>query len=345
MHRRIASRSAFLAFALVLAAGCAKHAAPESGAATLPAVSVRIATIHEENVPVRTDVAGTVRPTQRAQIAARLTGAIEAMPLTLGQRVRAGDLLVKISASDTDARLAQARSQLSLSNRELTRERGLLANGASTADTVRGLEDRLALAQAMVREAEAMLAYATIRAPFDGVVARKPAFVGDLASPGLTLLELEGTTDFQVEAAIPDSLATGLTAGASLTLVKPAGGATFTGTLAELSSASDANARSVLARITVPAGTTVRSGEYIRVLLPGSPVRTLLIPAAAVSVLGQMERVFVVGEKNRAVLRLVKTGATHGDRVEILAGLDDGERVVATPPANLREGQLLDLQP
>jgi multidrug efflux pump subunit AcrA (membrane-fusion protein) len=58
-----------------------------------------------------------------------------------------------------------------------------------------------------------------------------------------------------------------------------------------------------------------------------------------------MERVFVVGPDNRAVLRLVKSGATRADRVEILSGLDDGERVVVAPPAGLREGQTLELLP
>lgn len=60
--------------------------------------------------------------------------------------------------------------------------------------------------------------------------------------------------------------------------------------------------------------------------------------------IGQMERVFVVGEGNRAILRLVKTGAQRGDRIEILAGVDDGENLVLAPPANLREGQPLEVR-
>jgi membrane fusion protein, multidrug efflux system len=94
----------------------------------------------------------------------------------------------------------------------------------------------------------------------------------------------------------------------------------------------------------VPAGTAVRSGQYARVQVPGAPARTVLAPTAAVSTLGQMERVFVTVE-NRAVLRLVKTGATRGDRVEILSGLGDGDRIVVRPPAGLQEGQPLEVQP
>ena len=340
--------SLLLPAAVVLLAGCSKHAAPAASAdpaAALPPAKVRVAAVRAENLPTLAEITGIIRPVQHAQLAAKLMGTIDELSVTLGQRVRAGDLLVKISAAEITARVAQAQSQLNVARRDLARERDLLGKGASTADMVRGLEDRFTMTQAMVREAEVMLGYATIRAPFDGVVARKLAQAGDLASPGFPLLEIEGTGTFQVEAAIPDSLAAKLAAGATLAVEVPAAGLSFTATLAELSSAADPNARSVLAKLTVPAGTAVRSGQFARVQVPGAPVRTLLAPAAALSVLGQMERVFVAGEKNRAVLRLVKSGATRADRIEILAGLDDGERVVVAPPASLREGQTLEILP
>jgi RND family efflux transporter MFP subunit len=337
------------AAALLLGAGCAKTPPAGPTAAPLPSVKVRVENARTENVPVFTEVSGTIRPLQRAQIAARLMGAIEELPVTLGQRVRSGDLLAKISAGEIAARLTQAQSQLNVARRDLERERALLEKGASTADTVRGLEDRLTLTQAMLREAEVMLSYATIRAPFDGVVARKPANAGDLASPGMILLEIEGADAFQIEAPVPDSLAALLSPGSSLAVEVPGSGLKFSAALAELSSAADPGARSVLARLTVPAGSAVRSGQYARVLLPGAPVRVILAPAAALSTFGQMERVFVVGENNRAVLRLVKSGSLHGsgDRaaVEILAGLNGDERVVVAPPATLREGQPLEIVP
>lgn len=336
--------------ALALLAGCGKHATSESAAGpTLPAVKVRLATVRAENLATTTEVAGTVRPTQRAQVAAKLMGAIEELPVTLGQRVRAGELLAKIAGGEISARVAQAQSQLSSVRRDLERERELLGKNASTADMVKGLEDRFAMTQAMVREAEVMLGYTSVRAPFDGVIARKLANAGDLASPGQPLLELEGTAGFQVEAGLPDSLAARLAPGAALTLEIPATGVTFSGKLAEISSATDASARTVFVKIAVPTGTAVRSGEFARIQLPGAPVRTLLVPAAAVSTSGQMERVFVASDGNRAVLRLVKTGATRGSAgqqsVEILSGLDEGERVIVAPTAGLRDGQPLEVQP
>jgi membrane fusion protein, multidrug efflux system len=330
--------------ALGLLAGCSKHAASVAASAPLPPAIVRLAVVQAETAPALTEVTGTVRPVQRATIAAKVMGAIDDLPVTLGQRVRAGDLLVKISAAEISAKVLQAQAGLNQAKRDLDRERELLAKGASTADMVKGLEDRFAMTQAMVREAEVMLGYTTVRAPFDGVVARKLAHAGDLAAPGQPLLEVEGTDAFQVEAGIPDSLASGLAAGATLTVEVPAASLSFPGKLAELSSASDANARTVAVKLTVPAGLAVRSGQFARVLVPGAPARALLAPATAVTPFGQMERVFVAAN-NRAELRLVKTGAARGDRIEILAGLSEGERVVINPPVALREGQPLSVQP
>jgi RND family efflux transporter MFP subunit len=269
------------------------------------------------------------------------------MPFALGQRVKAGDLLVKISAGEISARVLQAKSQLNQAQRDMERERDLLAKGASTSDMVKGLEDRYAMTHAMVAEAEVMLGYAMVRAPFEGVVARKTSDVGDLAAPGMPLLEIEGTGGFQIEAGIPDSLAPGLVPGASFEVDVPVAGAHFTGSLMELSSSADPSSRTVTAKISVPAGSEVRSGQFARVQVPGQSSRALFAPASAVSTLGQMERVFVVGESG-AVLRLVKTGALRGSagqqNVEILSGLSNGERVVLDPPAGLREGQRLEVQ-
>ncbi|HUJ45083.1 MAG TPA: efflux RND transporter periplasmic adaptor subunit [Opitutaceae bacterium] len=339
--KRIPFLSVILAWTLL--AGCGRRESAEP-AASLPPARVRVAAVRIEEVPVLIEVTGTVRPVQRAQIAAKVMGTIAELPVSLGQRVKSGDLLVRISAGEISARVLQAQAQLNQARRDLDRERDLLTKNASTPDMVKSLEDRFAGAEAMAREAEVMLSYATVGAPFDGVVARKQASVGDLAAPGQPLLELEGTNDLQIEAGIPDSLVTGLAPGAPLAVEVPAAGTAFTGALAELSPTADAFTRTVTAKISVPASTPVGSGQYARIKVPGAPVRALLAPTTAVSTLGQLERVFVVNDR-RAVLRLVRTGAARGDRMEILSGLADGDRVVVDPPAGLQEGQPLEIAP
>ncbi|MEY4940065.1 MAG: hypothetical protein RIQ93_1800, partial [Verrucomicrobiota bacterium] len=203
-------RRLLLPTALVLLAGCGKHpatAASVNPVAALPPAKIRVAMVRAEQLATLTEITGTIRPLQRATLAAKVMGTIDEFPIALGQRVAAGDILLKISAAEITARVTQAQSALNAARRDLERERDLLSKKASTADMVRGLEDRFAGTQAMVREAEVMLGYATLHAPFAGVVARKFVNAGDLASPGVPLLELEGAEAFQVEVAVPDSLA------------------------------------------------------------------------------------------------------------------------------------------
>lgn len=331
--------------ALALLAGCGRHGETATVAPELPAAQVHLVTARLETLPVLTETTGIVRPVQRATLAAKIMGTIEELPVTLGQPVHAGDVVVKIAAGEISARVLQAQSQLKLVRRDLDRERDLLAKNASTPDMVKGLEDRFAMTQAMVREAEAMLAYTMVRAPFDGVVSRKLADTGDLAAPGQPLLEIEGTGAFQVETALPDSLAAKLSVSTPIAIAVPVANLTFTGKLAELSSAADPAAHTVAAKIDVPAGTAVRSGQFARVQIPGTPAKMLLVPADAVSAYGQLERVFVASADRHAVLRLVKTGALRGDRIELLSGVDDGEQLVAPVPAGLHDGQPLEVQP
>lgn len=345
----ISAAQLFLAStALALLSGCGKPDSPaepaSSARAELPVVPVQSAIVTAAEVPLVTEITGTVRPVQRAQLAAKLMGTIEEMPVTLGQRVRTGDVLVKIAAGEISARVAQARSQLNTAKRDFERERALLTQGASTNETVRNLEDRVTTSEAQLREAEVMLGYAILRAPFDGVVAQKLAHAGDLATPGTPLLELDGSSSFEIDAGIPESAATKLEVGSSVAVEIPATQLRFTGKIAELSSAADAQARTIAVKIAVPAGTAVRSGQFARLQIAGAARRALRVPAAAVSLFGQMERVFAIGENGRAVLRLVKTGARQEDWVEILAGLNEGERIIVSPPAGLRDGHPVEVR-
>ena len=336
------SRSPGLLLLLVLAGGCTRQETP-TPALNLPPVKVRTAQVQIEELPQLTEVTGTVRPIQRAVLAAKVTGAITELPVALGQSVRAGEVLLKTFTGEAAAQVAQARAQLNLTRRDLDRERTLLEKGASTADSVRNLTDRLTVHQAALQEAEAKLSYTEIRAPFDGVIARRWINAGDLASPGQPLLEVEGSSGFEILAQIPESLAASLKTGAAIEC--DAGGAKFAGRLREVSSTSDAATRTTEVKIDVPATTPVRSGLFVRLVIPGRVNRTIVVPAAAVSLNGQMEQIFVVGPDNRAVLRLVRSGAARGDRLEILSGLNGRERLVLNAPAGLREGQPLEVQP
>lgn len=326
-----------LALAL-LVAGCGRkeHAAT----AALPAVLVRSATVQNVTEIRRLELPGTVRAVERAALAPKVMGTIKDIPVALGQVVKRGEVLLTISAHEIDAKLAQAEAGLGQAKRDLERETGLLAKGASAAETVRSTEDRVRLMQATVDEARTMLTYTKITAPFDGVITRRFVNEGDLAAPGIPLLEMENPSAQRVEVEVPDGMAV-VAVGASAPV--RVGDLELPGRVAEISPALDPVSRTFLAKIDLPAGAAVRSGQFARVGWPAGEGTALVIPATAVTNFGQMERVFVVAE-GRATLRLVKTGARHGDQVEVLAGLTVGERVVADGAAPLRDGQSVEVK-
>lgn len=332
-----------LLLALVaLANGCSRSPGPAT-AATLPPARVHVAPTRLESIAGTVESTGTVRAARHAWLAARVMGSIEELPVVLGQRVETGEVLVRLSAGEISARLAQSQAQVGYTQRELARERDLLAKGAGTAESVRSLEDRLRLAIAAQEEAESMASYLVIRAPFDGTIARRLVKAGDLASPGQPLLEIEGATGLEIEAMIPGSAAPTLAVGQRVPVLHEA--LRFEGTITEIAASADPATRTIEARLTAPAGTAIRPGQFVRLLLPTPATRALLVPTTALTLHGQMERVFVVGPDGRALLRLVRSGGITGNRVTILSGLSEGERVVTDPSSTLREGQPLEVLP
>jgi RND family efflux transporter MFP subunit len=327
-----------LALALTLLAACHRDQPAAPSATALPSVRVSVATVERVIAPIVVETAGTVRPVERAVIAAKISGTVAALPLTLGQTVKRGDLLVRLAAPEFAARAAQARAALDQAERDEQRTRTLAASGADTHDAAAAAADRLRAARAALTEAEAMLGYTEIHAPYDGRVAAKHAYPGDLASPGQPLLVLESSAAFQVEAAMPASLTTTLTLGTSLTVHVADTAAPLLCPVAEIAAAADPATRTVLVKLALPATDAALSGRAARVELPGAPTEALLAPVTTVTRFGQMERVFVVAD-GHVQLRLVKTGAVRGDRVELLSGVSAGDTLVVAPALTLRDGQ------
>ena len=332
--------SLVLALALALAGGCSRPAgtAPAAPGLTLP---VHVTTVALTVAPQTQPVAGTLRPFAHATVAAKVTGTVATADLAVGRVVRIGEILVTIQAGELNARVGQAQAALDQAQREFDREQALERKGATTTDALQAADDRQREARAALQETEAMLGYTRIAAPFDGVVTRDIVKPGDLATPGSPLFELEGVDRLRAEVQVPESLPLP-TLGA--TLFVQVGNDMLPGKLAELSPAADPLSRTRLAKIDLPAATAARSGEFVRVLWPAGSRSAMLVPASAVQVFGQMERVFVV-TAGQAHLRLVKTGAREGEWVQVASGLDAGETVVIAPSTVLRDGSPVEIQP
>jgi RND family efflux transporter MFP subunit len=290
------------------------------------------------------DVMGTVRARNVAGISSSVMGHVSALKVTLGSEVRAGALLAQLSADEIDAKLGQARATFTQAELELTRAHQLKAS-----QTIPGAQDDVAearfhVAKEALAEAQVMRGYTVLRAPFAGVVTAKLCEVGDLALPGKPLLVLESTGAPRFEALVPEASAQGLRQGQALAVHIDSLPGPVEGVLSELSPSADPVSRTVLVKLDLPARVGLRPGMFGRLALPGQSHQALLVPRDALVRRGQLELVFVV-EDARARLRIVRSGRVSDDQVELLSGLQAGERVIVSTPSQLQDGQPVEVRP
>lgn len=309
----------------------------------LPATAaVHVFTVAEQEIPSLIEVVGTMQAVEQAAIAAKVTGTITEMPVVLGTRINKGDLLAKISAEEISAQLLQAQAQLAQARRNLEREQKLLKKQATTPETVKSMRDMFAIAEAGCRAAKAMLDYTTIKAPFSGVVSKKIAHVGDLATPGTPLLLVENDARLQVITAVPEGLLPNIKVGDTLPIRIPAADLATRGTIAEIAPVADPRSRTAQVKINIDPAPHLHTGQFARISIPEKNLKTLFIPASAVIIAGQMKKVFVAAG-GTAHLRLVRTGSRNENLVEILAGLNPGDQVIVDNNKLLVDGQPLSI--
>ena len=333
-----------LILASLLLAACSKHGSGTPAETVLPALAVKSASAKTMPHTSAEEAVGTVRSRKRATLEARVSGRVSAFNAVPGQSVKAGEPLVTLDVQEIQARVAQAKAAQIQAARDLVRHKSLLAGNATTRQEFDAAEARSKVADAAVSEAETMLTYASVTAPFDGVVTRKLAEAGDLAMPGKPLVEIESPGDVRFETDLPEGLIERIQMGMKLKVTIPRVADELEGTVSEIAPVADAVSRTFLVKLDLPASAALRPGQFGRVSVPLLETGVLFVPQSAVRQRGQLELVHVVKD-GRAVLRLVKTGRRTGDHVEVLSGIEDGDQVVIQSAGELKDGQPVTLQP
>jgi len=215
---------------------------------------------------------------------------------------------------------------------------------ASSVQARRGeVEARIERAQADLTAAKTAMTYTRITAPYAGVVTRKAADIGDLAAPGMPLLELDDPAVFRLEAVVDEAHASRIRMGDAVAVALDAlDGDTVTGAVTELAPTADTASRSFVVKIDLPNDPKIRTGMFGRAQFAGAEQQLLTIPAGAIVRHGQLTTVYVVGDDNIARLRLITTGRTYGNTIEALSGLSAGERIVASNLTKVTDGCVVD---
>jgi membrane fusion protein (multidrug efflux system) len=331
-----------LVAAIPLFSGC--HKASEQTQAELPSATVQTQTVERKSRTATEEVVGTVRPKLSAAIEAKVSGRIKQMLVVPGQLVTNRERLVILDAHEIQSRLDQAAAARQQAESDLKRATDLMQQKILSQSEFDNAQSKFRIAAAAETEAKTMLDYTLITAPFAGVITRKLADVGDLAAPGKPLLQMENPDTLRLEADVPEALVGNVKLGDKLAVRIAAVASEIKGTVAEMSPTTDPNSRTYLVKLDLAGATGLRSGQFGRVSVPVGEARAILIPAAAVILRGQMELVFVVANSH-VQLRLVKTGNRVGNEVEVVSGLDSGEKVVTDGASVLTDGQPVIIKP
>ena len=368
----------------LLVASCSRPPEP-AAAGQLPPIDVTTARVAVADVPSGFETGGIVEARNTAVVASRVMGAVAAVRVRAGERVRRGALLVELDAREMQANrdrshasaaaaeqaavaadedLAASRAQLALAQATHGRIADLAAKKSATAQELDQATAALRAAEAQVRSAEARraaarsgtdaahaattaaetsLSYTQVVAPFDAVVSERAVDAGSMVMPGAKLLLLEDTSAFRVVATVDEARAATIAIGDSADVVLTSDAPDrqarhVDARVAELARV-DPSSHAFVVKLDLPADATVRPGSYVRVTFAGPARRALAIPAQALVQRGQLSFVFAVDTAGVARLRAISPGQAAGDRLEVLAGVADGDTLVVNPPPALADGR------
>jgi RND family efflux transporter MFP subunit len=309
---------------------------------------------------------GTMQAWFTAHIYARVAGYVRVWNKDIGANVGNDAPLAVIDTPELDQEIIQARATLDRARAEEGLARSTAARWndllKSKAVSVQETDEKNADAKthsAAVEEAaaalgrlRAMKGYATVRAPFAGLVTQRNADIGDLVGPGATtqtpMFAMADERRMRIYVNVPQQYSAAMHSGLSATLRVPDfPGQTFTATLTDQSFAIDPKSGALQVQlVTENPGFRLKPGGYaeVRFALPGS-AGAITIPSGALVLRDHGSQVATVGANGRVHLITVIVGRDLGGRIEITSGLTASTKIIANPSDSIAEGDAVRVEP
>ncbi len=353
--------------------GCSDKVAPGTVQVKRPPVTgVAMATIIPTQVDEFYEAAGTVKATSTIYISSRTMGTVTSLFVKEGDPVKKGQLLMTVDDRDLQekVRIAEAGYQEALKGRELAKQHRGLSDTTyqrykkmfeekaitpqemdqfETQKQVAGLEyersaEMVNRAAASLTEARVALGFCRITAPYEGTVTEKKIEVGGMALPGVPLLTMEDTASSHVEISVDESLAGQLQVGMPASVSIASGGRPLPAKITQILPTVDPLSRTFLVKAAFK-GDGVKSGLYAKVSIPRGKKMVLLVPGTAIVEKGQLTGLYAVDSRGVVTYRLVRVGRSHGDKREILSGLQSQERIIVGGTEKAVDGGILERRP
>lgn len=349
--------------ALLLVVACRRDAPSPADTASRPVVlgPENVVVVQQGTIEVGPTLSGSLEAKERSVLVAEAAGSVEQVRVELGDRVRRGELLVRIEAHALANAVAAARTarearrrSLALAERQAERTQRLVQAGALAEhdlelaqNAVASERAELARAQAALVSAEHQLAGATVRAPIDGVVSELNVRQGDVVTLGAALLTIIDPSSMRLRASVPSEALSALHVGASVDFeVRGLPGQSFAGVLERIGPAADPVTRQIPLLISLPNPTgRLVSGLFAEGRLVAERKSGLVLPSSAISAEGETASVRRVHEDLVEVVP-VELGIRDParERVEVTRGLSAGDRVLTGAARDLPPGTQVRLE-
>lgn len=322
-------------------------------------IAVTINQDNRQNSDSFITASGMTEAENSANISTRIMGYITAMHVTVGQQVKAGQLLVSIGNSDLQAKKAQAEANVLQANaaynnakKDYARFVKLFEQQSASQKELDDMTSRFEMAKAalegakqMRNEVLAQFSYSNITAPFSGTITNTFSKEGDMANPGMPLLSIEGASRLQVSTIVSDKDINAIQPGMQVQVFVKSIEKEQSGKVTEVStSAKNTGGQYAVKIILEKADPSLRAGMYVNVKFPVKSEAVakgpgkLLVPETALVNQGQLTGIYTIGNGDKAILRWLKTGGQYGNSIEILSGLSPDEKYIVSAEGKLYNG-------
>jgi HlyD family secretion protein len=351
---RVAASLALIVAALS-ACGRTDGSGPEAGAAggaRESVMTVTAAPIERVDLTRTISMNGSVHAWQDVIISSEVGGyRVAEVFVDVGDRVRKGQRLVSLSTALLEAEVATKQAALKQREAELMNAQSALDRGQSLAamnllsqaDLDRltseqlASQSRLESARADLETSQLRLKFTEVVAPDDGVITSRTVTVGQIAQAGNEMLRLlrNGRIEWRGEA--PETRLKDLVAGQGVSFTT-ADGTPFHGTIRVVAPTISENDRTAVVYVDLPADERLRPGMFARGEIAIGSGPAYMVPLESVVSADGYSYVFVLSENNLVARRRIETGAVHEDAIEVVSGLEVGERIVVKGAGFLKDG-------
>jgi membrane fusion protein (multidrug efflux system) len=307
------------------------------------ATNVSQMAVGERSFTDRIEVLGAAKGRQSVTITSNTAELITAVHFRDGQAVSRGQVLVTLKADQEDAGISEAKARLAQAERDYARWKTLADKGIAPRATAEQYLAALEVAKASVGTAQAQKLDRVLRAPFSGRVGISDVAPGMLIAAGTPIVSLDDASVIRVDFSVPDRYLSTLREGLPI-MARPdaLAGQTFQGRIAQIDTRIDPATRAIKARAEFPnADGRLKPGMLVKVAIDQGERTATAVPETAVQFEGNQASVYRItkGPKGMIARRTdVDTGITQGGFVEIRAGLNKGDKIVADGLNRIQDG-------